>query len=658
MTDTASTRVLYAGECPPGGPTDGDLAAELDDATVVRERGFLAARDRLDEAAVDCVVATHREDGFDGVALLETVRREYADLPVVLVPETGSGSVARRAVDAGVTAFVPATESDALAAVAGAVTEAVCRPDGTAGPRMPISDLTVAAERRLKEQALDEAPVGITISDAADPENPMIYMNDSFEDITGYPPEEALGVNHRFLQGPGTDPERVETLAAGIEERRDTRVVLRNYRRDGTPFWSQVDVSPILDDGDVTHYVGFQTDVTERERAKRDLESERAALDRVLDRVEGLGNDVTTALVRADDRETVERATTERVAAEYATAWLGRYHAPGDRVRVTERASGGEERDLGLDADRPWADALRAAVEDRAVTPVADPGGLPDAGDTDACVLVPLTYRSTTYGVLGVVGDGAFADERERVLLGTLGRTVGASINDVLTKRTLSTDTVIDVTVELVDAGATLQTVATDLGCTLEHEALLAGDGSDDTLAVFSTDRADAGAVVATAEAVGGVRSAETLVADDDGCVVELRLAGVALVDALTEVGGRVTAMTVDGTGTEVECRVGSEYAARRFVDTLEAAYGQVELAAYREATPDGTARGFREDVRDRLTGRQLTALQKAYASGFFEWPREASGERLADSMDIVPSTYHQHLQAAERKLVGAFFEE
>jgi predicted DNA binding protein len=53
-----------------------------------------------------------------------------------------------------------------------------------------------------------------------------------------------------------------------------------------------------------------------------------------------------------------------------------------------------------------------------------------------------------------------------------------------------------------------------------------------------------------------------------------------------------------------------------------------------------------------------MTALRRAHASGFYEWPRGTSGDTLAESMDIVRSTYHQHLRSAEKKLVEAFLEK
>ena len=191
-TESSPIDVLFAGDDPPAGPTAADLAAD-DRFAVSRSRDFVDARERAAPATVDCVVATHCEAGFDGLAFLEALRQSYAELPVVLVAATVDAEIARRAVAADATALVPATDPDALDSVVEAI-EAHADPDRGSGERMPISDLTVEAERRLKERALDEAPVGITIADATTPETPTIYMNDAFGEITGYEPEEVVGV--------------------------------------------------------------------------------------------------------------------------------------------------------------------------------------------------------------------------------------------------------------------------------------------------------------------------------------------------------------------------------------------------------------------------------------------------------------------------------
>lgn len=127
-------------------------------------------------------------------------------------------------------------------------------------------------EVELRNRAINEAPIGMTIADASEPDNPLIYVNEKFLELTGYAESEVLGRNCRFLQGEETDPEPVAKMREAIEEREPVTVELRNYRKDGTEFWNRVSVAPVTDtEGEVTHYVGFQEDVTERKEAERGL---------------------------------------------------------------------------------------------------------------------------------------------------------------------------------------------------------------------------------------------------------------------------------------------------------------------------------------------------------------------------------------------------
>jgi len=130
-----------------------------------------------------------------------------------------------------------------------------------------------SVDARLKERAMDEAPVGITISGPPEDDVPLIYANDGFERITGYPVDKILGDNCRFLQGEETDDEPVRKMREAIEAGESVSVELRNYRKDGTEFWNEVLISPITDeDGEVTNFVGFQQDISERKRKERQLE--------------------------------------------------------------------------------------------------------------------------------------------------------------------------------------------------------------------------------------------------------------------------------------------------------------------------------------------------------------------------------------------------
>ena len=135
-----------------------------------------------------------------------------------------------------------------------------------------------AAKRRherleLYERAMESADVGITIADATDPELPLVYVNDAFEEITGYSSGEVLGWNCRFLQGEETEGATVDRIREALEAEEPVSVEIRNYRRCGEPFWNDLDIVPVTDEsGAVTHFLGFQADVTERRARELDLE--------------------------------------------------------------------------------------------------------------------------------------------------------------------------------------------------------------------------------------------------------------------------------------------------------------------------------------------------------------------------------------------------
>ena len=100
-------------------------------------------------------------------------------------------------------------------------------------------------EVRVRDRALASSTNGIIITDAGQPDNPIVYVNPAFERLTGYSADEVVGRNCRFLQGPDTDPETIAQLHDAIEQRIDINVVILNYRKDGTPFWSDLTIAPV-----------------------------------------------------------------------------------------------------------------------------------------------------------------------------------------------------------------------------------------------------------------------------------------------------------------------------------------------------------------------------------------------------------------------------
>jgi len=108
----------------------------------------------------------------------------------------------------------------------------------------------------------EEVEMSVVFSNPALPDNPMIYVSDEFELQTGYSPEEAIGRNCRFLQGPDTDPHAVQAIREALKARTTFTIDLVNYRKDGIPFLNRLRIRPLFDeDGELLYYVGAQNPV-------------------------------------------------------------------------------------------------------------------------------------------------------------------------------------------------------------------------------------------------------------------------------------------------------------------------------------------------------------------------------------------------------------
>ena len=150
---------------------------------------------------------------------------------------------------------------------------------------------TSAPPPHLLTQALAACTVGMVMTDACQFDWPIVYVNPAFEALSGYAADELLGRNCRLLQGRDRDQPGVQQIKQAIAQERSITVTLRNYCKDGTLFYNELSLSPVHDAcGTLTHYLGFQNDVTEREVARQQLEDSQEryrqsaeALQRTLD---------------------------------------------------------------------------------------------------------------------------------------------------------------------------------------------------------------------------------------------------------------------------------------------------------------------------------------------------------------------------------------
>lgn len=527
-----------------------------------------------------------------------------------------------------------------------------------------------AVDEQLKERAMDEAPVGITIADAQAPDVPLIYINDAFERLTGYPREEVLGRNCRFLQGPETDPEPVVELREAIEQERRTVVELRNYRRDGELFWNRVELAPVTNEsGETTHFVGFQLDITDRKRAEQTVRDERAALSRLVDRINGLLEGVTTELIRATSVPDLHRRVPRRVveADPYTVAWIG-------EADLRTNAVVPDEDSFAADNDATTHPDLSSVIDRTAIQEGITEGPIADAlrtgtiqvsqdaasiADHAAFAAVPLTYRDVTDAVLVIYADDTDVfDEQERAVLASLGRAVAAARNALESRRILTVEPEVELEVVIEDPSLWLSSLAAELDTTIEYVGTMQREDGADVL-TLAIEGMSAARVREAENYVDGIASLSLVADREDGVIVDATPRQESLVTALAAIGARTESLTADADGVRVTCLLPAETDTRDVMESLRSRYERVALRSKHERTSSGAEpERFTERVRDRLTDRQATALHRAYVSGYFERPRQVDGDQLAESMGITRSTFHQHLAAAQQKLLRAFFEE
>ena len=172
--------------------------------------------------------------------------------------------------------------------------------------------------RELAFIAVERTRMPMVVADARAPDMPIVLANKAFLDQTGYTADEVIGVNCRFLQGPGTSRASVDRVREAVAAGEVLTIELLNYRKDGTPFWNQLHINPIFgDDGTLQYFFASQLDVTQQRKAQ-ELEAAEYMLLREVDHraknalalVQGI-----VRLSRSDDAASYAEAIEGRVGA-------------------------------------------------------------------------------------------------------------------------------------------------------------------------------------------------------------------------------------------------------------------------------------------------------------------------------------------------------
>ncbi|MEG4407832.1 PAS domain S-box protein [Microcoleus sp. MON2_D5] len=247
------------------------IEKNADGIAIVNKRGLVCFANPSAEALFNCTAEELLGQAFFGNLVVEVSACDL-EMATDIIPQVGKTEApGTRVVQTEVEAI---RKQKANAVVEMRVVETEW--DGEMAYLATLRDITdrKRAEEMLwlYDRAIAASSTGFTIYDATDPEHPIIYCNPAFESMTGYRRQEIIGKNCRFLHGSDTDPAAVEIIRQALQTESECKVILKNYRKDGTAFWNCFSISPVRDRlGKLTHFIGVQRDITERKQAEEAL---------------------------------------------------------------------------------------------------------------------------------------------------------------------------------------------------------------------------------------------------------------------------------------------------------------------------------------------------------------------------------------------------
>ncbi|SFK98497.1 Predicted DNA binding protein, contains HTH domain [Halogranum rubrum] len=524
----------------------------------------------------------------------------------------------------------------------------------------------------LAKASLDALPTQVAILDGA---GDIVYTNHAWQrfardnDFPGSP--QMLGTNYLSVCDTSTgagatdagrgirsvlDGERdefsLEYPCHGPDERRWFAMRAIRFRHDGRRF-----------------ALVLHLDVTERKLSELDAERQNTQL-RTVDSINVLIRDIIQSLLEVETRAELEDIVCDRLAesVHYEAAWVASTNGQDETISVRTSTGMDESSVTSIDqltADEAKQTGVRSALNSDRPTVVhatGDAAGAVQSLGLDdgyrSYVAVPLQYRDARYGVLVVHSNTETAfSEWERAAFAVLGETLGHASNAIENRRLLYADFVTELEFVVGDPESFLTVLSARADCEVELTGFV--PLADDAVLQYATvDGTDAATVEAVAETVDTVENVSVISTYDDGLRLEYAVSNTSLVSLLAEYGVNVhTATAVDGdVRVTAEAVTGADI--REVIEAVRSEFTNAELISKREVKRETqTLSEYWDELTERLTDRQLSMLRAAYHAGFFEWPRESSGEEVAASFDLSAATFHEHTRIGLEKMLTMLFD-
>ncbi|MBX0296244.1 bacterio-opsin activator domain-containing protein [Haloarcula nitratireducens] len=404
----------------------------------------------------------------------------------------------------------------------------------------------------------------------------------------------------------------------------------------------------------------------EQDRTLQTQNEQLTALNRINETI----REIDQALVRAETREEIDHTVCELLTADdrFRFAWIGTADPASEALEPrawagTERGYLDSQSFAIADSETEPAGRTAATGEVTIVTNVAadlrEEAWRKDALSRDylSVLSIPLVYNDLTHGVLTVYAPTQDAfDETTRAVLAELGDTIASALSAIERKNALLTTSVTRVEFTIDDSSFVLSRLARDAGCTLSYRGGV--QQSTDGSYVFVT--VDDGAVTDVADAAAqlvGIDEVQQISADSEGGVLQLRLTQPFLALDLADHGAVFREATADPTTTTLVVDIPDSIDVRTITRLVRETFAGVELRA-KQTLDQAAERDLYSEFLETVTDRQLEVIQTAYYGGYFESPRESTGEEIAATLGISPPAFYQHTRTVQRKLFAALFEE
>lgn len=613
------------------------------------------------EFQFDCIVADYQMPGTDGIQFLERIREERPQFPFLLVTSQGSERVAERAIGAGVTDYL-------------------IKDLGIEQARQFASRIQTATEHYRLQCALTESEERYrTVTEQSRDaimmvqNGQLLFCNRRLSEMTGRDQEQLQETGDIITEIVHSDDQaQIRAAVADWDGGRDPDGAAdrelhgaRIRRPDGTVRHCEFTGRQVEYDDEAATLVSIR-DVTERQRRERELRWERE-----------LNRTVQKTLVESRNREGLEQAVTEQLHRHgYALAWIG-------------EQTGGELAPRAVGGDRRYIETLSQTVPDH-----FEERGSEDSGCSEPSIYaartgepqfvqqlsdfagtewrdaaadyryrsgagIPLVYDGIPYGVLTVYADEANQfDETERRLLQELADTVAFAIHSLETKRSLTADSVVAVTLEVDDGYYLLDLVREGVFADCESVRVRGTlPRADESVLQYLEITGEEPTVVREEITDHAAVQEATVVSETEPGRVQVTVTGSVPEAALSERGIVVRTTSIGTAGAEIEIELPKRDDIRAAVSQLDGRYGTVSVRSVveRERFEDDSV-GHTLGAAD-LTQKQLNGLQAAYYEGYFAQPREQSATEIAESLGITHSTFLRHLRAAHRNIFSEYFE-